>query len=56
VAVTAGSRDTPATLDVVLRRAGAVLARRDGRDVAINFGSAAAELAVCVRSVGIVDR
>jgi glycine cleavage system aminomethyltransferase T len=41
---------------VVLRRAGAVLARRDGRDVAINFGSAAAELAVCVRSVGIVDR
>jgi glycine cleavage system aminomethyltransferase T len=41
---------------MVLSRAGAVLARRDGHDVAINFGSAAAELAVCVRSVGLVDR
>ena len=29
---------------------------RDGRPVAINFGSAAAELAVCVRTVGLVDR
>ena len=45
-----------APLDVVLRRAGAVLATRDGRSVAINFGSAAAELAVCVRAVGLVDR
>jgi glycine cleavage system aminomethyltransferase T len=43
-------------LDVVLRRAGAVLSTRDGRSVAINFGSAAAELAVCVRTVGLVDR
>jgi glycine cleavage system aminomethyltransferase T len=41
---------------VVLRRAGAVLATRDGRTVAMNFGSAAAELAVCVRAVGLVDR
>jgi glycine cleavage system aminomethyltransferase T len=40
---------------VVLRRAGAVLATRDGRSVAMNFGSAAAELAVCVRAVGLVD-
>ena len=31
-------------------------ATRDGRPVAINFGSAAAELAVCVRTVGLVDR
>ena len=41
---------------MVLRRAGAVLATRDGRSVAMNFGSAAAELAVCVRAVGLVDR
>jgi hypothetical protein len=41
---------------VVLRRAGAVLSTRDGRPVAINFGSAAAELSVCVRTVGLVDR
>ncbi len=41
---------------MVLRRAGAVLSTRDGRQVAINFGSAAAELAVCVRAVGLVDR
>ena len=41
---------------MVLHRAGAVLASRDGRPVAMNFGSAAAELAVCVRAVGLVDR
>lgn len=41
---------------MVLRRAGALLSTRDGRPVAINFGSAAAELAVCVRTVGLVDR
>jgi glycine cleavage system aminomethyltransferase T len=29
---------------------------RDGHPVAVNFGSAAAELAVCVRTVGLVDR
>jgi glycine cleavage system aminomethyltransferase T len=39
-----------------LRRAGAVLATREGRPVAVHFGSAAAELAVCVRAVGLVDR
>ena len=33
-----------------------MLATRDGRPVAINFGSAAAELAVCVRAVGLIDR
>lgn len=47
---------TSVELDQVLRRAGAVLTTRDGRPVVINFGSAAAELAVCVRSVGLVDR
>jgi glycine cleavage system aminomethyltransferase T len=43
-------------LDLVLRRAGAVLSSRDGRPVAVHFGSAAAELAVCVRAVGLVER
>lgn len=41
---------------MVLRRAGAIVSTREGRPVAINFGSAAAELAVCVRTVGLVDR
>lgn len=44
------------SLEVVLRRAGAVLSTREGRPVAVHFGSAAAELAVCVRRVGLVDR
>lgn len=46
----------PRPLEPVLRRAGAVLSTRDGRPVAAHFGSAAAELAVCVRAVGLVDR
>ena len=29
---------------------------REGRPVAVHYGSAAAELAVCVRAVGLVDR
>jgi glycine cleavage system aminomethyltransferase T len=29
---------------------------RDGRPTAMHFGSAAAELAVCIRTVGLVDR
>lgn len=56
MSVTARSHGAAASLEVVLRRAGAVLSTRDGRPVAINFGSAAAELAVCVRAVGLVDR
>jgi glycine cleavage system aminomethyltransferase T len=43
-------------LEAVLGRAGAVLRTREGRPVAVHFGSAAAELAVCVRTVGLVDR
>lgn len=54
-AVSATARP-PYPLEVVLRRAGAVLSTRGGRPVAVHFGSAAAELAVCVRSVGLVDR
>lgn len=40
----------------VLRRAGAVITRRDGWRVAAHFGSPAGELAVCARAVGLVDR
>jgi glycine cleavage system aminomethyltransferase T len=47
---------SPLPLDVVLQRAGAVMTSRAGRPVAVHYGSAAAELAVCVRAVGIVDR
>ena len=47
---------SPVSLDVVLSRAGAVLSTRGARPVAVHFGSAAAELAVCVRAVGLVDR
>jgi glycine cleavage system aminomethyltransferase T len=47
---------SPLALDVVLRRAGAVVGTRDGRPTAVHFGSAAAELSVCVRTVGLVDR
>jgi glycine cleavage system aminomethyltransferase T len=44
------------SLEAVLRQAGAVLTARDGSTVAVNYGSAAGELAVCVRAVGLVDR
>jgi glycine cleavage system aminomethyltransferase T len=47
---------TGRSLELVLRRAGAVLSVREGKPVAVHFGSAAAELAVCVRAVGLVDR
>ena len=40
----------------VLRRAGAVFAGHARTTVAVNYGSAAGELAVCVRAVGLVDR
>jgi glycine cleavage system aminomethyltransferase T len=43
-------------LQTVLRQAGAVFSGREGRPVAVHFGSPAGELAVCVRAVGIVDR
>lgn len=40
----------------LLTRAGAVMAVEDGWQVAAHFGSAAGELAVCRRTVGIGDR
>jgi glycine cleavage system aminomethyltransferase T len=41
--------------NAILRRAGAVFASHHGRSVAVNYGSAAGELAVCVSAVGLVD-
>jgi glycine cleavage system aminomethyltransferase T len=38
------------------RRAGAVMTLRDGRPVPAHYGSAATELAVCMRGVGLTDR
>jgi len=40
----------------VLDRAGAVLTTRGDRSVAAHYGSAAGELGVCVRAVGLADR
>jgi glycine cleavage system aminomethyltransferase T len=39
-----------------LRLAGAVMARRDGRRVAVHYGSVGAELSVCRKHVGIAER
>ncbi len=56
--VSVSTSDSPSSgaFDEVLRRAGAVFAGHNGRTVAVNYGSAAGELAVCVRAVGLVDR
>ena len=54
VFVPSGGAASP--LDTVLCQAGAVFASRSGRRAAINYGSAAGELAVCVSAVGLVDR
>jgi glycine cleavage system aminomethyltransferase T len=43
-------------LDAVVRQAGAVFAPHQGRSVAVNYGSAAGELAACVSAVGLADR
>jgi glycine cleavage system aminomethyltransferase T len=43
-------------LDVVVNRAGAVFCDRSGRSVALNYGSAAGELAACVTRAGLADR
>jgi glycine cleavage system aminomethyltransferase T len=39
----------------ILSKAGAVFAPHHGRTVAVNFGSSAGELSVCVSAVGLVD-
>lgn len=48
--------DDRSPLAPVLRRAGAIIGTRDGRSVAVHYGSAAGELAACLRHVGLVDR
>jgi len=39
-----------------LRLAGGVISEREGHPVAVNFGSAATELAICVKRVGLAVR
>jgi glycine cleavage system aminomethyltransferase T len=43
-------------LDPILRQAGGVLVMHDGHAVVAHYGSAAGELAACVRAVGLADR
>jgi glycine cleavage system aminomethyltransferase T len=47
--------ETASPLAVVTSRAGAVMTR-GGANVAVHYGSAAAELGVCVAAVGLADR
>jgi glycine cleavage system aminomethyltransferase T len=42
-------------LDLLARRAGAVMIQRAGRDVAAHYGSPAGELSVCAGAVGLAD-
>jgi glycine cleavage system aminomethyltransferase T len=51
----ASAPDNSGPLDTVLRRAGAVFGVHGGCLVALNYGSAAGELAACVHSVGLAD-
>jgi glycine cleavage system aminomethyltransferase T len=55
MAATHGGIATPSIDDRILR-AGAVMATRDGHAVAAHFGSAATELAVCVKRAGLAVR
>lgn len=56
VAISVPSDRPSSSFAGVLRQAGAVFARREGPASALHYGSAAGELAVCVRAVGLVDR
>lgn len=47
---------TRGPLDDIARRAGAVFPDRGTTRVALHYGSAAAELAVCIRAVGLAHR
>lgn len=47
---------TSHSLEDVRRHPGAVTTRREDRAVTAHYGSAAGELAACVRSVGLADR
>ena len=56
MAVPTLSEDAAQPLAAVLRQAGAVFARRGDTEVAVDYGSAAGELAVCISAVGLVKR
>jgi glycine cleavage system aminomethyltransferase T len=55
VSVLISSQEPTDPFDAILRKAGAVFATHHGRTIAVNYGSAAGELAVCVSAVGLVD-
>jgi glycine cleavage system aminomethyltransferase T len=55
MAATHGEIASPSIVDRILR-AGAVMGERDGHPVAAHFGSAATELAVCVKRAGLAVR
>jgi glycine cleavage system aminomethyltransferase T len=55
MAATHGEIALPSIVDRILQ-AGAVMGQRDGHPVAAHFGSAATELAVCVKRVGLAVR
>jgi glycine cleavage system aminomethyltransferase T len=48
--------ESTSALDILTRRAGAVVNTPHGATVAAHYGSATAELAVCVQAVGLADR
>jgi glycine cleavage system aminomethyltransferase T len=56
MAVSVPYEGAPGSLPSLLRQAGAVFGHRAGQETAIHYGSPAGELAVCVRTVGVVDR
>jgi glycine cleavage system aminomethyltransferase T len=56
MAVTAPSEGPANPLLGILEQAGAVFSNREGRPSIVHYGSPAGELAVCVSSVGLVDR
>ena len=56
MSITDPSPSASASLDSVVAHAGGVFTPHTGPWVAINYGSAAGELAACVSSVGLADR
>lgn len=55
MSIHAQSPGETAPLLEILQHAGGVLTQRDGCSVVVNYGSAAGELAACVRAVGLAD-
>ena len=51
----AGTKQLRDELGNIQADAGAVLARRDGRVLALSYGSAAGELAACMKAVGVAS-